>query len=437
MGTWDFLKKMALGMFATLITAIFFALMATVAIGWDFRLSLGIFAAIFAAIPLFLIKDYFPKWTGIVAAVLLLGMALIAVWPGVEYALFVNGERTMVAYEEWKIARDLQVAEALNPEGLQLRALVLHYKKKREDMLRQDLTNELKQVWDLRASGQMTEVQLQKREREIIEWYGRAIATVWSTNLDSQAIPSEVSQSNGSALSPAKLWWNELPWLAKIGLIVAFALVIIGLLRKFAPVSAKVAPVNTVAAVAQSQLPKIALWIVAGVALYYFVWPQVKPAIAHMYDVVTGIEAPIPAQRNPDGSYVIPANIPGVDTEAVYRMNSVIEWRATGSASARNKTNDFEYVFRSPDGWVDAPLPMFNPPRIYMAESCAPMQLIGRVGKSPWFCMGSSGKRIADDDGGLVVARNDMIGFKTGHLTDSRIFYKDNLGSDTLWLINE
>ena len=65
------------------------------------------------------------------------------------------------------------------------------------------------------------------------------------------------------------------------------------------------------------------------------------------------------------------------------------------------------------------------------------MQLIGRVGKSPWFCMGSSGKRIADDDGGLVVARNDMIGFKTGHLTDSRIFYKDNLGSDTLWLINE
>lgn len=234
----------------------------------------------------------------------------------------------------------------------------------------------------------------------------------------------------------------DVPPLLGLGAFFAFVLVSIAIAVKYFS-STKPAPaVSSVGASAVVNtapiMPIFGKWLkrflIIGLAalVIYLVWPYAKALAGKTIGAEDNDVSEVSAQVNPDSSLVIPANSPRVNTGRFYNADDVIEWRASGQVSATYRKFDGEYIIVSPDGWTIHPL--FSPPRLYLADGCPPMSLVGRIGDGQWFCMGTEGSRRAERNGILYVAFNDMIGFKGGRKVSPIIFFKDNWGSGNLRL---
>lgn len=222
---------------------------------------------------------------------------------------------------------------------------------------------------------------------------------------------------------------SDVPPLLGLGIFVVVVVVVLTVMAKTA--SAGAAAANNAPktpTLGNKWFKRVVIVGLAALAIY-FAWPYAKVLAGKIF----GENIPaVVAQRNPGGGLIIPANSPLVDTGRIYKTGEVIEWSATGQVSATSKEFDGEYMIVSPNGWTIHPL--FDPPRLYLADNCPPMALVGRIGNNPWFCMGTQGRRQAEDDGALYVAFNDMVGFKGGRKNVPHIFFADNFGRGELRL---
>ena len=177
MNIWEILRRAGLSVIGILMSSLFLASVCWLALGWEFRMSWGLFLLVCTGITALVLEyeNYIPKIPARIIAGIFLGLALYAVWPGLPYIIArTTGKTTAKSYTEYQAYNDLRVGEAGRPKSLQGREVLYAYKLKREAEIREQLQKDL----DLIAisGGLYSEEELQKMETQATEAYNRRIA---------------------------------------------------------------------------------------------------------------------------------------------------------------------------------------------------------------------------------------------------------------------
>ena len=177
MNIWEILRRAGLSVIGILMSSLFLASVCWLALGWEFRMSWGLFLLVCTGITALVLEyeNYIPKIPARIIAGIFLGLALYTIWPGFPYIIArTTGKTTAKSYVEYQAYNDLRVGEAGRPKSLQGREVLYAYKLKREAEIREQLQKDL----DLIAisGGLYSEEELQKMETQATEAYNRRIA---------------------------------------------------------------------------------------------------------------------------------------------------------------------------------------------------------------------------------------------------------------------
>lgn len=267
MNIWEFFKRVGVVIVGIFVSSLILAIIIRLALGWDFRVSWGIFLLVCTASTALILEhgNYIPKIPARIIAGIFLALSVITVWPGFDYIIAkTTGETTARSYIEFQADKDLRIGEATRPKTLQGRETMYRYKIEREVEIRGQLEKDLELIKSQRKNCESsvyeekqrclgyTEEDLHKMEIAAKQNYSRRIDRLNSDNIKEPAIMKINGFGVPSAFS-----------LAAIGIIAVIAVIGFWLWKKDGAVPAIDGK--------KQMRPGLIILAFAGYAIYFWI----------------------------------------------------------------------------------------------------------------------------------------------------------------------